>query len=83
MSDEKRLTKHLLHKYKEIGVEGRPVLNGSEASVVYFGLGLIQVELDEHKKMMISSMWIKMVSQSKYLTSQLFSPPLSLFKLSL
>ena len=63
MSTEKRLTRHLLEMYEQIGVGGRPVLNGSNPTVVGLGLGLIHVELDERDKIMISSMWIKMVSK--------------------
>ena len=62
MSAEKRLIRHLLETYSLVGLGGRPVLNASHTTLVRFGLGLINMDLDETEKVLVTSMWIKMVS---------------------
>ncbi|KAK2155890.1 hypothetical protein LSH36_228g04007 [Paralvinella palmiformis] len=47
ISEEKRLTQYLLWRYSVAGRGGRPVVNTSESTTVEFGLGLIQMALDE------------------------------------
>lgn len=54
-------------RYKAIGQGGRPVVDTNTTTFVYFGLGLIQMELDEREKVFESSMWVKMVSRINYL----------------
>ena len=62
MSDEKRLINMLLSKYNRVGKQGRPVINISETVTVYFGVGLIQLDLDEKNKVLTMSMWTRFVS---------------------
>ena len=62
ISDEKRLTQYLLWKYSVAGRGGRPVLNTTKTTVVELGLGLIQMDLDERSKVLITSMWTRLVS---------------------
>lgn len=66
LSDEKRLTQHLLKILEITGKEGRPVLNYSQSNAVKFGLGLIQISLDEKEKILITSMWSQLVSYKNY-----------------
>ena len=61
MSEEKKLMKHLLENYEKIGNGGRPVLNISSVVEVEFGLGLIQMDLDERYKVLKMSMWSRYV----------------------
>ena len=63
MSAEKRLIKTLLQNYEAVGKSGRPVYNISQKIDVEFGLGLIQMDLDEKYKVLKMSMWSKYVSQ--------------------
>ena len=63
MSEEKKLIKHLLDNYKEVGNGGRPVLNITTVMEVEFGLGLIQMDLDERYKVLKMSMWSRYVSK--------------------
>ena len=56
------LTQHLLENYDAAGRAGRPVVNMSDVTSVSFGLGLIQMDLDEKEKVLETSMWAKMVS---------------------
>ncbi len=62
MSAEKTLIKHLVRNYKSIGNGGRPVLNVNDSVNVEFGLGLIQMDLDEKYKVLTMSMWSRYVS---------------------
>ena len=62
MSAEKTLIKHLVRNYKAIGNGGRPVLNVNDSVNVEFGLGLIQMDLDEKYKVLTMSMWSRYVS---------------------
>jgi hypothetical protein len=62
MSAEKRLTQEMTNRYRDIGIGGRPVVNTNTTTNVRFGLGLIQMELDEREKILASSMWVIMVS---------------------
>ena len=48
--------------YAGVGKNGRPVRNTSTAVPVEFGLGLIQMDLDEKYKVLIMSMWSRYVS---------------------
>ena len=65
LSDEKRVIKYLLDKYSIAGKGGRPVINSSIPTVVQFGLGLIQLDLDEKKKIFTTSMWSRLVSSER------------------
>ncbi len=62
ISEEKRLVRFLMRRYRLAGRGGRPVLNYTESVKVAFGLGLIQMELNEKLKMLITSMWSRFVS---------------------
>ena len=62
MSPEKRLIKMLLERYRYVGDQGRPVLDLSTAVPVKFGLGLIQMALDEKKEMLTLNTWTRYVS---------------------
>ena len=62
----------MTERYRSIGQGGRPVVNTSTTTVVYFGLGLISMELDEREKILESSMWVKMVSIYGYMIIQLY-----------
>ena len=62
ISEEKRLTQYLLRKLDITGRGGRPVVNMSASTAVTFGLGLIQMDLDERNKILTCSMWSNMVS---------------------
>ena len=62
MSGEKRLVNKMLSNYQRVGKVGRPVLNISTTIVVHFGLGLIQLALDEKDNFLTLSMWTKYVS---------------------
>lgn len=65
MSDEKRLIKHLLGNYQEVGVVGRPVLNQSETIKVSYGLSLIQIlEMDEKNQVLTTNVWSRYVSSA-------------------
>lgn len=44
------------------GKEGRPVVNMSQPTEVQFGLGLIQMDLNEREKLLTTSMWSRLVS---------------------
>ena len=61
LSEEKLLIRHLLRRYEVVGRGGRPVTNMSESIRVEFGLGLIQMELDEKSKIFTTSMWTRLV----------------------
>ena len=63
MSDEKRLINTLWKNYLEVGRQGRPVLNALSPVPVQFGLGLIQLALDEREKVLTMSMWTRYVSE--------------------
>ena len=62
VSSEKRLVRRLLQGYQQIGKNGRPIRNASQAVQVHFGLGLIQMELNEKDKILSLSMWSRYVS---------------------
>ena len=64
ISEEKRLTQYLLRKLAITGREGRPIVNLSTSTPVEFGLGLIQMDLDERNKILTCSMWSRLVSIS-------------------
>ena len=61
VSAEKRLCRELMANYSSLGINGRPVINMSTAIVVSFSLGLINMDLDEKHKILISSMWSRYV----------------------
>ena len=62
VSAEKRLCRELMANYSSLGINGRPVTNMSTPIVVSFSLGLINMDLDEKHKILISSMWSRYVS---------------------
>ena len=62
MSEEKELISTLMSNYERVGKAGRPVYNISVPVKVYFGLGLIQLDLDEKNKILTMSMWTRYVS---------------------
>ena len=62
MSAEKRVVHLLTERYKRVGGQGRPVRNSSKPVTVKFGLGLLQMDLDERNKIFSMSMWSKYVS---------------------
>ena len=51
-----------MRNYTTIGRNGRPVVNMSKPVLVEFGLGLIQMDLDEKNKILSTSMWSRYVS---------------------
>ncbi len=53
-----------MFNYSTVGRNGRPVLNMSKPIAVEFGLGLIQMDLDEKNKILSTSMWSRYVSAS-------------------
>ncbi len=61
VSVEKRLIKTLLKNYEEVTPHGRPVINISNPITVKFGLGLIQMELNENEKALSLSLWARYV----------------------
>ena len=61
LSSEKKLVRKLLNNYARIGRVGRPVRNVSTSVPVHFGLGLIQMSLDEKNKILSMSMWTRYV----------------------
>ena len=62
MSAEKQLIKGMLENYEAVGRSGRPVYNISQGINVEFGLGLIQMDLDEYYKILKMSMWSRYAS---------------------
>ena len=54
--------KRLMSSYQAAGELGRPVRNISSVVNVTFGLGLIQMELNEKDKILTMSMWTRYVS---------------------
>ncbi len=63
LSLEKELVLNLQHRYRIIGKDSRPVRNASKAVQVMYGLGLIQMDLDERDKVLSMSMWTRYVSK--------------------
>ena len=63
VSVEKKLIRDLLITYEEVTPHGRPVINDSSTVNVQFGLGLIQMELDEKEKALALSLWTKYVNK--------------------
>ena len=63
MSAEKVLVHELLDNYDDVGVIGRPVVNLSTPVHVQFGLGLIQMEVEEKENMLRLSAWTRYVSK--------------------
>ena len=62
ISAEKKLVNKLLNNYSRIRQDGRPVQNDSVSVPVSFGLGLVQMELNEKDAVLILSMWTRYVS---------------------
>jgi len=53
MSDEKRLTKHLLKNYENVGLSGRPVYNSTSSMEVTIGFYLVQIQnFDQFKQIL-------------------------------
>ena len=73
ISAEKRLCRELMRNYTTIGRNGRPVVNMSKPVLVEFGLGLIQMDLDEKNKILSTSMWSRYVS-TNYAQETVASP---------
>ncbi|CAD5122885.1 DgyrCDS11285 [Dimorphilus gyrociliatus] len=67
MSYEKKIILDLLANYKLVGLNGRPVINDSTATIVELGLGLVQIDLDEKNRVLTTSMWVKHKWQDEYL----------------
>ena len=62
LSDEKRLIKHLLDKYEQIGVIGRPVSRTSQTVEVSYGMSLIQIlDVDEKNQVLTINVWSRYV----------------------
>ena len=66
MPDEKRLTRALVENYGALGIEGRPVLNASAPIRVWFGLAIMQMDLNERENMLQTSVWCRIVSTCRY-----------------
>ncbi len=62
ISEEKRLIRAVLEEYQKTTLHGRPVRDISHPVQVKFGLGLIQMELDEKDKVLSVSIWSRFVS---------------------
>ena len=62
-SSEWKLVHDLLKPYKERGVKVRPLRNTSygQKVVVYMGMRLINIDLDEAHQVMTTSAWLRMV----------------------
>ena len=71
LSHEKRLLSHLMAVLSMTGKEGRPIKNISEATPVYFGVGLIQLDLDEKNKILSCSVWSQLVRRDTYMYERL------------
>ena len=74
MSAEKCLIRQLLQRYQNLGRNGRPVRNVNDTVDVEFGLGLIQMELDEKSKVLKMSMWSRYVSTTKNISKNWCQP---------
>lgn len=61
MSFEKELIKHIQNVYSAVGVIGRPVRNTSAPVVVYFGMGLVTMDIIERENMLTIAVWNKFV----------------------
>ena len=64
LSSEKKLTQYLIQNYDIVGRCGRPVEDYNQTTLVEFGLGLIQIDLDESEKVLTTSMWTRMVRET-------------------
>ncbi len=62
LSLEKELVLQLQNRYSIIGKDSRPVRNASKPVQVKYGLGLIQMDLNEREKVLSMSMWSRYVS---------------------
>ncbi len=67
VSEEKKLVQFLMHKYEIVGRRGRPVVKDSDPVAIEFGLGLIQMELDEKRKILVTTMWARYKWIDEYL----------------
>lgn len=62
LSHEKRLIKDLIDTYEKAGKTGRPVKNSSEAILLKYGLGLVQIlRLDEKNQVLTIRAWNRLV----------------------
>ena len=69
-SDEKRLIKHLLQKYEDMGIVGRPVNTTADTIEVQYGVGLIQIlDLDEKNQVLTTNCWSRFVRYILYVTT--------------
>ena len=64
LNHEQRLHKVLLQRYEVVGKDARPVKSHKDAIYVYFGMRLIQVDLDEKMQTMTTSAWLRIVGLS-------------------
>lgn len=56
--DEKRLTRHLVNNYEQIGLEGRPLKDPKEALDVHHKISLINIlNLDEETQQLTVNVW--------------------------
>ncbi len=67
ISQEKRLLRFLMKRYRLVGKTGPPVLNSSKPVTVKFALALIKLELDEKTKMLVTSMWTRHIWHDDYM----------------
>lgn len=59
LSQEKRLIKYLIERYRTFGKTGRPVNNPNETITVEYGVNLIQIlDLDERNQILSINVWI-------------------------
>ena len=62
MSDEKRLTKHLVSNYERVGKLGRPVSSANQTWNVTFGLSLLKItDIDVRGQTVEALTWHTMV----------------------
>ena len=60
VNEEKRLIKHLIDNYKDVGTIGRPVHNTEDMIKVNFGLAIIQIiNVDEKSQTIKTKAWIR------------------------
>ena len=62
VSAEKQLCHELMENYSSLGLNGRPKKDQRDPVLVVFGLGLIQLDLDEKSRVLTLSVWAYYVS---------------------
>lgn len=69
LSQEKRLIKYLVERYRTFGKTGRPVNNPNETITVEYGVNLIQIlDLDERNQILSINVWITYTSAFTFFT---------------